>query len=106
MFPLGFTLVPLAWGMVCRLGWHLAVLCAAKMDRRVNTPPKGTYEIIVQNYSQSKDVAVPFTVSITKDGETELIEKIMPSNGPFEGFSPLMKMMSGKKEVKVKTLKY
>jgi hypothetical protein len=70
------------------------------MDRRVNTPPKGTYEIIVQNYSQSKDVAVPFTVSITKDGETELIEKTMPSNGPVEGFS------SVKKEVKVKTLKY
>jgi len=40
-------------------------------------------------------VKVPFTVSITTDGETELIEKIMPANIDYT-----------RQEIKIKTLKF
>ena len=49
----------------------------------------------MHNYSQSQDTDVTFTVSITKNGETEMFEKKMPANKGGES-----------SKVTVKTLKF
>jgi predicted DNA-binding WGR domain protein len=49
------------------------------------TPPKGTYEVTVVNYSQSAANDVAFTVSVTLNGTTRpLYEMTMPKNGVNE----------------------